>query len=334
MKKSVLGIFSVLVAPLFLIACNTTAVKETTQVERSLDDDLALMMEWFPGEYDNNEQVWQQKTDGVEEKDRHEHIHHIFMKVDAPKIGEHIYFVKQYQGGDYEDVYRQRLYKFTRNDVEGAIQLTIYNFNDEKRFRYMDKTPALAGELTAEDLRTTPGCEVYWKFNGEYFDGYMHPTSCTFVSRRSGKKITITDTLRLTENEIWIGDKAYDEDGNKVFGRDEQHKNRKVRYFKGWMGLKKQKVDPSAKDDEWFFVSDVRLHNEGQIFPLRDKEGNKVGYSIELAQLTYQNTSDPILKLALLKDNEEKSVTYIWAETNARQLGMNLRWFQVGLKAE
>jgi hypothetical protein len=299
-----------------------------------LDRDLALMMEWFPGEYDNHEQVWQQGVDGIDKKDQHEHIHHIFLPVDAPKIGEHVFFVKQYSDGNYEDVYRQRLYKFTRNDEENAVQLTIYRFLDEQRYRYTDRAPELVGQLDYDQLKTTEGCEVYWRYTGEFFHGYMHEGACSYRSPRSGQKITITDTLKLTEDEIWIGDKAYDEDGNKIFGRDEQHKNRKVRYFKGWMGLKREKIDPDAGEDDWVFDGNFRIHSEGQVVPLVAKDGSETGYSVQLAQLTYQNTTDPILKLGVIEDATGKTVTYIWGETGATQLGMNLRWFQVGLKEE
>ncbi len=56
-----------------------------------LDDRLALLLEWFPGEYDNYEQVWQDGLDGVRQPNEHlhEHLHHIFLPVAAAAIGEH-----------------------------------------------------------------------------------------------------------------------------------------------------------------------------------------------------------------------------------------------------
>ena len=150
-----------------------------------------------------------------------------------------------------------------------------------------------------------------------------------------GKNIYITDTLKLTEEEIWIGDKAYDEAGNKIFGRDEQHKNRKVRYFKGWAGIRNDRIDPdSDKPDEMAFFADLRLHNEGQILPLVMKDGAPSGYSIELARLTYQNTKVAVLKLALIEDATGKTFTYTWTNPGAERIGINLRWMQVGLTVE
>ena len=299
----------------------------------SLDENFTLFNQWFVGEYDNHEQVWQQKIDGLKGDQLHEHIHHIFKPVSAPNIGENTYFVKQFIDGDYDKVYRQRLYHFTKNQQEGAIQLTIYRFKDEEKYRYVDRDPAMIASIARDELTTTPGCEVYWTFNGEYFDGFMKEKACHFYSSRSNKTIYITDILRLTESEIWIGDKAHDEHGNKVFGRDEQHKNRKVRHFKGWMGVQRKKIDPNSDDKSWVFVKDFSIHNEGQIVPIVDKDGSKTGYSVQLARLTYQNTTQPILKLGLIEDATGKTVTYIWSEVGSTRLGMNLRWMQAGLTA-
>ncbi|WP_179957565.1 chromophore lyase CpcT/CpeT [Exilibacterium tricleocarpae] len=332
-------VFGAATAALLLLAVTAGCAGPAGQTgkavgEQSLEADFARLLSWFGGEYNNYEQVWQQQVDGLEGDALHEHIHHIFLPVSAPNIGTHTYFVKQYTDGDYEAVYRQRLYHFTQNPRQGAIQLTIYSFKEEHKYRYTDRNPDLIRAITLEELRTVPGCEVYWKYNGEYFDGHMQAQACHFYSTRSKKEIYITDTLRLTATEIWIGDKAYDAGGNKIFGRDEPHKNRKVRYFKGWMGLQRQKVDPDAAPEEWVFVKEFSIHNEGQIVPIFDDVGNKTGYSVQLARLTYQNTRQPILKLGLIEDASGKTVTYIWSEVGSRRLGMNLRWMQVGLTAQ
>jgi len=80
----------------------------------------------------------------------------------------------------------------------------------------------------------------------------------------------------------------------------------------------------------------VQLHSEGQRIPVLYNDGTPSPYLLELALLTYQNTRKPILKFALLDAATGKSVTYIWANTEAALIGMNLGWFQSGMtqKAE
>ena len=286
-------------------------------------------LRWFEGEFDNYEQVWQQKTDG--EKDLLEHIHHIFKPVVLPWLGEHVFFVKQYLDGDYAQVYRQRLYSFAVNEDENAIQLTIYSFLDEMAFRMADQQPALLETLEKNRLKTIPGCEVFWKWNGEYFDGYMKEDACTFVSTRSGKRMYINDTLRLTEDWIWIQDQARDADGNRVFGHDVPHKNRKVKFYQGWMALKAHRSNPDADLSDWIFTRIDKMHNEGQKIALLDKAGDRTGYTLSLETLTYANTEVPVLKIGVIDDRTGYTLSYSWTDPASRRLGLNVRWFQAGL---
>ena len=307
------------------------------------DEQLGLFLDWFPGEYDNYEQSWQ---DGLNEVAQpHEHIHHIFAPVSASAIGDHIFFVQQYMDGNPANIYRQRLYSLTTDTSEKAIRLTIFSFKDEDKYRDAHLSPAVLKELQSSELVERPGCEVYWRFNPEqdYFEGYMHEKACSFVSQRSGKKIYITDDLRLTANEIWIRDEAFDESGNRVFGNEAgiHHKNRKVRYFTGWGGFKKAGRD-AVKDrpeDEWFFARDILIHNEGQIVSIPDDAGNPSGYSVQLALLTCQDdetsscqgSTASVLKLGLIEDATGETLVYSWANPDAERIGINVRWAQVGL---
>jgi hypothetical protein len=92
------------------------------------------------------------------------------------------------------------------------------------------KPEKLAG-LTPAQMTMTAGCAVYWKMAGDHFVGYMKPKACNFVSKRSGKKIFIIDSLMLNKEEIWIRDEAEDEDGKYVFGNKDKipHKLKKCK---------------------------------------------------------------------------------------------------------
>ena len=194
----------------------------------SLNEDYMRILKWFPGEYNNEKQVNAQRAEGKQEL--HELIYHIFKPVKAPAVEGELLFVKQYMDGDYENVYRQRLYSLLPDDETNSIKLTIYSFKDEKRYRYTDKDASLIQQLKPEELRTLPGCEVYWRYDDGFFTGSMIDRACKFFSTRSNKTIYISDTLKLTDKEIWIADQAEDEDGNYVFGNKEgiPHKNDKI----------------------------------------------------------------------------------------------------------
>ncbi len=313
------------------IALKTTAVNSSSD---QLEEDFQRFVQWFEGEYDNHEQVWQQKQDKVEKLK--EHIHHIFKAVDTPTIGKHTFFVKQTMPTDNNRVYRQRLYQLSKNEQRQAIVLTIYRFKNEAAYQNADTNSELLTGLTADDLISIPGCDVFWRYADNAFTGVMDKDSCKYFSKNLNKTIYVTDTLKLTDDTIWINDSAVDENGNAVYGDkdDEPHRNRKVSYYTGWGGFEKKRIDPSAKADEWVFMRGIRIHNEGQRLPLLDKDGSESGVEIQLAKLTYQNTKVPILVLKFFKTGEEKSFAYSWAESDSARVGINMRWIQTGLTKE
>lgn len=297
-----------------------------------LDQQLALLLAWFPGEWDNHEQHWQQAT--VEKREQPiERIHHVFVPVSVPAIGEHVFFVRQTLDDDPGKVYRQRLYAFSKNQARGAIQLTIHSFKDEAKHAGAWREPALLDGLAADALESRPGCEVYWTLQVDHFEGAMEADACRFVSPRLGKEIVVNDTLRLSPDELWISDVAKDTGGNHVFGNrgGVPHKNRKVRYFEGWAAIKRGGKDAPADSKDWIGMRGIVMHNEGDRVQVLDAEGKPVGYTIELARLTYQNTTTPILKFGVIDDATGKTIAYTWNEPDGTRLGINLGWFQAGV---
>lgn len=331
--KQIIGIVFI---SLILSACSAT--NSTNNHSASKQDPLreALFHQWFAAEFDNHEQHWQDNITKEKNPDLqvHEHIHHIFAPVPTPALSGVTYFVKQYSDGDPSKVYRQRLYQFIRNEDKGSLQLNIYRFKDEGKYADAHLNPEIYQSLSTDEITSYPGCEMYWSYKDTYFEGSMGQNECSIVSKRSGKKIHFNDTLRLTDNEIWITDKAEDEDGNYVFGNKKNipHINRKVTYFTGWGGTRIGGKE-APQDAKWHFSRNLLLHSEGQVIPLMDdKTKKKSGYSVQLALLTYQNTTDPIFKFGLIDDATGKTITYIWSDRTNPTTGMNLRWMQAGLK--
>ncbi len=312
-----------------LVALLLTASAAAQAETLAADAQFARFLEWFPGEYDNNEQVWQNAID--QPANPHERIHHIFLPVDIPALGEHVYFVQQTLDDDPSKIYRIRAYSLSQDAERKAVALTIWTFKDEAAARDAHLAPERLRELGKDDFSSIPGCAVYWTWSGQHFDGAMVRDACRFESKRSGKMITINDDLRLSDDAIWIRDVAMDEDGGIVFGDPDRphHKNRKVRYFDGWAAMKEGGSD-AGPDAQWIGVRGLRLHSEGDRVDLVTSEGVKLGYSVELAQLTYQNTTTPILKLAVIDNATGKSTSYSWTETSGTRVGINIGWFQTG----
>jgi len=289
-----------------------------------LDKDFRTMMAWFPGVYDNQEQVYFEAEQEVDEALRHERIHHVFEPVDLPAFGGHVFYVQQHLNDDPAEIYRQRIYSFRPDYEEGAIRLTIHIPNDVASLVDAHLDPTKLSGLLPEQTRVLPGCDVFWRRLSNHFVGYMTPNACSYVSSESGKRIIFNDDLLLTEEALWISDRAQDEDGNRVFGHPTgvPHKNRKARRFECWMTA-------MQRDGEWTFRRGLEIYDQGGTVWLETEEEapQQVGIKMRNVRWPYGNNR-PSLVLYAYRPDEDRAVSYAWADPSAQRIGINLRWMQ------
>ena len=289
-----------------------------------LDKDFHAMMAWFPGVYDNQEQVHFEQDQEVDEALRHERIHHVFEPVYLPAFGEHVFYVQEHLNDDPAQIYRQRIYAFRPDSEEGAIRLTIHIPNDVASLVDAHIDPTKLSDLRPEQTRVLQGCDVFWRRQANHFVGYMTPNACSYVSSESGKCIIFNDDLLLTEEALWISDRAQDEEGNRVFGHPTgvPHKNRKARRFECWMTA-------MQRDGEWTFRRGLEIYDQGGMVWL-ETEGEapqQVGIKKRNVRWPYGNNR-PSLVLYAYRPDEDRAVSYAWADPSAQRIGINLRWMQ------
>lgn len=299
--------------------------KKPTTSLNLLKDDMQLMLSWFEGEFDNFQQVYKEKEDKAEHV--HEHIHSIFKKVNLPSFGDQVFYVLQYMDGDSAKIYRQRIYVFTEDKTENAVKLNILSFPVDSPYYYAHLKPEKLNALTPQQMTQTDGCEVYWKRMDDKFIGYMKDKACNFISKRSGKRVFITDSLQLTKDEIWIRDEAYDENGGYVFGHKGKihHKLKRCNFYKGWILLEK-----AGFSGEYHQYRNQVWHDQGKRVRLFTEDGKATKYEVELANVVYGKDLE-VLKIALYEVGISKAIMYGWASPGAKNIGINLRWLQAGL---
>lgn len=290
-----------------------------------LDKDLELLMQWFPGEYDNQEQVYFNELREIPEEERHERIHHIFYPVDLPAFGEHVLYVQQYLDDKPDEIYRQRIYVFTADYEEMAIRLDILTPKDPGALVDAHLDPSRLEGLTPDDVTPRPGCEVFWRRQANQFHGDMKERACNFVSQRSGKRIFIDDDLVLTASEIWIRDMAEDEDGNYVFGNRAgiHHKNRKARSFSCWVAVER------TEGEGWYFEPSATLFDQGGRVTITTDEAEPQSLMLKMRNVVWPfGPNRPSLVLYVHKDDPNRAESYAWTEPTGTRIAINLRWMQ------
>ncbi len=289
-----------------------------------LDKDFQTMMAWFPGVYDNQEHVYFEAEQEVDEALRHERIHHVFEPVDLPAFGEHVFYVQQHLNDDPAQIYRQRIHAFRPDYKEGAIRLTIHIPNDVASLLDAHIDPTKLSGLSPEQTRVLTGCDVFWRRQANHFVGYMTPNACSYVSSESGKRIIFNDDLLLIEEALRISDRAQDEEGNRVFGHPAgvPHKNRKARRFECWMTA-------MQRAGEWTFRRGLEIYDQGGMVWLETEEEapQQVGIKMRNVRWPYGNNR-PLLVLYAYRPNEDHAVSHAWADPSAQRIGINLRWMQ------
>ncbi len=299
----------------------------------SLEADLEQMMEWFGGRFDNYWQVRLQEA--AEEPVEHPHgrIHSIFARVEMPELGDHVFYVQQYADGDPAKIYRQRIYRFGTHAEEDAVELVIYAPPDAAAIVDAHVDPSKLAGLSLDNLKSYPGCEVYWQRRGrgtddDHFIGYTKEGACQVTSSRSGKTLIISDDLRLDAGQIWIQDRAVDTEGNWVYGNRAgiPHKLQRVRFFECWAAAPKE-----DESDDWDLWRPIEIHDQGGRYEMVPPGAEEGRYTIELFQAVYTGeNSVPILELAIRERGKEKSIAYSWADPSSRRIGINLRTMQTG----
>jgi hypothetical protein len=298
-----------------------------------LDANLARLSEWFAGEWDNYEQVVaareQSQGNGAP---AHERVHALFLPVSVPAIGGSVFFARQTLDDDPARVFRLRLYRFAVDAKADAIRLDQYSFNNEKAWRDAHRAPDTLAQLTSGDLRYSPDCAVYFRFDAaaDEFVGSTVEGACKVASERLAKAVIVEDRLQLGRDKLWILSTARDEGGRLIYGNPQgiPHKQRKVRYFRGWIAINKAGATAGPEQRAFHTVRNVVLHSEGRVVPIVMDDGRRSGYSVQIARLSFQGDSVRALTLNLLNDATGQPASYAWADPESKRIGINLKWFQ------
>lgn len=300
--------------------------------EGVLDRDMRTFLEWFPGRYDNNNEVMFADDIGTPEEHRNGRIHSIFYPVDLPAFGDHVFYVQQYADNQPDQIYRQRIYVFTADYEANAIRLDIHAPNDVDPLLDAHLDPSRLDGLTPEMTRSYPGCEVYWRRQENQFIGETVRGACR-VESRSGRMLVIEDDLVLTEDAIWIQDRANTEDGDYVFGNQAgiPHRLEKVRPFRCWTAILRgaEHGDSGEGMDDWWFTRNVFLHDQGGVARLTTDEETPREIELRLGRPTWPyGNSRPSTTLYVYEGGSDRAVSYAWSEHDAERVGVNLRWLQ------
>jgi CpeT/CpcT family (DUF1001) len=192
-----------------LSGCSTTSARG----EKALQEFVALL----PGSYDNLAQSRLLPADG---SPAHTALRLIVAPVQAPLVGDHVFYVQEMAADDLRRVLAQRLYVVNLQPGGGDPVLAQLDFNEPGRWRDGHLNRDLFRSLLTTDLRMRTGCDLIWTRSTSGFAATNNPAQCRTSSRATGEALHVEQRMQLGQEGLDLFDRYTDSAGTVVFGGD------------------------------------------------------------------------------------------------------------------
>lgn len=182
-----------------------------------LQQDLEQIMRWWPGTYSNDRQVAEVERLAEEAESNYTgevwrvdgtgmggylNVTSHYIRLDRPDLGDNVLYVEEYRDGDPNEVYRQRIYTLTIDEVEQVIRVTLSNFKDRQKYRGAYRDISKLVDLTPEDLQPFPPiCDLLVEQRGNRYHMPMAEDACAFGGQAFAYEAVVTG------DQFWFRDK-------------------------------------------------------------------------------------------------------------------------------
>jgi hypothetical protein len=191
------------VAALFLAACAAKPTKEEAMV--------SALVAVLAGSYDN---IAQSRA-----SPDHPALRMVIAPVQAPLVGEHVFYVQEMAADDARRVLTQRLYVVTEVAKGQQALLAQLDFSEPLRWRDGQLNRDLFRSLLVQDLRQRNGCDMLWQRDGMGFTATTG-AGCRTVSRSTGETLRVEQRMKLDADGLAVFEQQRDAAGVLVYGEE------------------------------------------------------------------------------------------------------------------
>lgn len=141
----------------------------------------------------------------------------LFAKVDAPALGQHVFYLEWRSGAAHGPISRQRIWAFAPNP-DGGWDMEFYTFKTPASYVGQAMAPQAFSSLTQADLIGYPdGCTLTFRPDGENaWRGATNPKTC-LITAQSGRKMRIDATILISPDHITYQEAGVLENGAYAF---------------------------------------------------------------------------------------------------------------------
>lgn len=195
---------------------------------------IPQLMEYFQGDFDNYDQVIEDRRRNLKpgKSGGHEHIHCSLRRLQVPTylhdLGQQAILARYYFDGNPASIFRCRLYTFEDSfdeEHKGDIRMKLHKLHPEEdeRVKALSKDGYCFDDRkfkldNAKESSYIDNCDVIWWKKESALRAEMLNGGAKIRSEIMGKDIFIKDDLKLTKNELWVNDRGFDMEGNYIYG--------------------------------------------------------------------------------------------------------------------
>lgn len=316
--------FTSLLIGLSLLATASASAQERryTLLERELE----YLMEIWPGDFDNREQLQFDSDVGKRtmETGGHLRVHGQIRRVDLPAFGEHVLYVEEYKDNDPSSIFRQRLYELSADEDENAIRIKLHFFRDGAKYLGAHEDPSKLDGLTREDTAVLDGCDAFLRRDVRVLAGGMKTKTCIFGE---GDERRYSDyQLRISEDGYWFRDRilsyATDEtlEGMAEFT---WHQLERARWFRCMIDFPYEDGGRPINTVEY-----VRIHDQGGTHPFTYRDGREMVFTFR-NNWSYGMQRETLVIVVQEGDESGPTLVYSWGQPGSDRIGVNPGWIRL-----
>lgn len=291
-----------------------------------LERELEYLMAFWPGDYDNREQLQFDFNVGKRtvEDGGHVRIHSQIRRVELPAFGPYVLYVEEYKHNDPGQIFRQRLYELSADESEGAIRLKLHFFKDGDTLLGAHRDPSKLSDLTRDDTAVLDGCDVLIRRDGDQLAGAMNAKTCVFGD---GEDRRYSDyQLRLEPGRYWFRDRilsyATDEPLEEVAGFS-WHQLEQARRFVCMIDFPREPGGRPVVTHHY-----IHTHDQGGTFAFQHPDGRDMVFTMR-NNWSYGMQRETLVIVVQEGDEMGPTLVYAWGEPGADRIGVNPGYLRI-----
>lgn len=276
-----------------------------------MEREIEYLLEIWPGEYDNVEQLSLESDAGrkTAEKGQHKRIHSKFIRVHHKDLSEYLLYVEEFQHNDNKDVFRHHVYEFLPVDSNATIRIKVYDFKDGKELWGSEKVEEQIKDMSKSSFIHQENLDLYL-----YREGHAFMSMTRLLNQNEAQR---EYQVRISPKDYWFRYKG------EQTGREDWYTLDKARCFICMVDFPRE---PGGRPVETKYYVD--MHDQGGQFEFDYTDGRHM-------VLTMRNTWSYGMQrntfVIVIQENDLKGPTliYSWGEEGADRIGMNPGWIRI-----